>query len=66
MVTKILVLGLVLLGPLLVQMPDVVAGLQYNYGDGSYYVGSVDNQGRPSGLGHFYNSSGQLGTVQNT
>ena len=48
--------------PLLIFLLDYSSGLQYNFGDGSYYVGSVDNQGRPSGLGHYYDSSGQLGT----
>jgi len=32
----------------------------YNYGDGSYYIGSVDENGRPSGEGEFHNSTGQL------
>uniref|UniRef100_A0A0K2UW81 Uncharacterized protein n=1 Tax=Lepeophtheirus salmonis TaxID=72036 RepID=A0A0K2UW81_LEPSM len=34
--------------------------LRYNYGNGSYYVGDVDNHGKPSGFGVFYNSSGNL------
>ena len=38
--------------------------LRYNFGDGSYYVGSVDNQGRPSGRGQYHNSSGDLGNFQ--
>jgi len=32
----------------------------YNYGDGSYYIGSVDENGRPSGEGEFHNREGQL------
>ena len=36
-------------------------GLRYDYGDGTYYVGNVDNDGRPNGKGQFYNSSGALG-----
>lgn len=38
-----------------------VLGLRYNFGDGTYYVGSVDSQGRPTGNGQFYNSHGDLG-----
>jgi hypothetical protein len=38
-----------------------VLGLRYDYGDGTYYVGNVDNDGRPNGRGQFYNSSGALG-----
>ena len=34
---------------------------KYEYGDGSYYVGSRDAQGRPNGPGRFHNSSGDLG-----
>ena len=34
---------------------------KYEYGDGSYYVGSRDAQGRPNGSGRFHNSSGDLG-----
>ena len=41
--------------------PDPVLGLRYNFGDGSYFVGSVDFQGRPSGHGQYHNSSGYLG-----
>jgi len=37
-----------------------VFGLTYNYGDGSYYVGEVDNYGLPKGTGKFYNTSGNL------
>ena len=40
---------------------QISLGLKYEFGDGSYYIGSVDNQGRPSGFGHFHNSSGDLG-----
>ena len=36
-------------------------GLRYNYGDGSFYVGQVDEKGRPDGLGRFYNRSATLG-----
>jgi hypothetical protein len=38
-----------------------VSGLKYNFGDGSYYVGSVDSVGRPEGLGKYHNSAGNLG-----
>ena len=38
-----------------------VSGLRYNYGDGSYYIGEVDENGKPSGKGNFYNTSGALG-----
>ena len=38
-----------------------VFSLTYNYGDGSYYVGEVDNYGLPKGTGKFYNTSGNLG-----
>ena len=34
---------------------------KYEFGDGSYYVGSRDAQGRPNGPGRFHNSSGDLG-----
>ena len=43
--------------------PDPVFGLRYNFGDGSYFVGSVDYQGRPSGQGQYHNSSGHLGKL---
>ena len=43
----------------------VVSSLQYNFGDGSYYVGSVDTQGRPTGLGQYYNATGHLGELCN-
>ena len=36
-------------------------GLRYNYGDGSFYVGQVDEKGRPDGIGSFYNRSAALG-----
>lgn len=39
---------------------DPTHGLKYNYGDGSYYVGSVDENGRPSGRGRYHNASGEL------
>ena len=48
----------------IILMKDVVQCLRYNFGDGSYYVGSVDNQGRPSGRGQYHNSSGDLGNFQ--
>ena len=35
--------------------------LTYNYGDGSFYVGDVDAEGRPVGVGKFHNTSGRLG-----
>jgi len=38
----------------------VILCLTYNYGDGSFYVGEVDEQGRPDGPGKFYNTSGNL------
>lgn len=34
--------------------------IRYDYGDGSFYVGTVDNNGRPSGQGKYHNSSGHL------
>ncbi|TRY77255.1 hypothetical protein TCAL_15898 [Tigriopus californicus] len=40
---------------------DSSEGLRYNYGDGSYYIGSVDEYGKPDGIGQYYNSSGDLG-----
>ena len=43
---------------------QISLALRYHYGDGSLYVGSVDTQGRPTGLGHFHNSSGNLGKAQ--
>ena len=49
---------------LLVFSVKSVQGLRYNFGDGSFYVGSVDNQGRPSGRGQYHNSSGDLGNFQ--
>ena len=39
----------------------LVLGLRYNYGDGSYYIGNVDGQGKPMGYGKYYNTSGNLG-----
>jgi len=39
---------------------QIVVCLTYNYGDGSYYVGEVDDFGLPSGTGKFYNTSGNL------
>ena len=42
-------------------LATVSHGLRYNYGDGSYYVGEVDERGRPSGEGQFYNTEGRLG-----
>ncbi len=43
-----------------------VTALRYNYGNGSFYVGDVDEQGRPSGKGRFYNTSGTLGEYANS
>ena len=37
------------------------AGLRYNYGDGSFYVGQVDEKGRPDGVGKYFNTTGELG-----
>lgn len=37
------------------------AGLRYNYGDGSFYVGQVDEKGRPDGIGKYFNTTGALG-----
>ena len=45
----------------LILYSKVVLALKYTYSDGSYYVGSVDDLGRPSGSGQYHNSSGQLG-----
>jgi len=42
---------------------SVTFGLRYDYGDGTYYVGNVDNDGKPNGRGQFYNSSGSLGKL---
>jgi len=39
---------------------QVTLGLKYHYGDGSYFIGEVDEFGRPSGHGSFYNTSGAL------
>lgn len=39
---------------------DSSEGLRYNYGDGSYYIGSVDEFGKPDGIGQYYNSAGDL------
>ena len=40
---------------------SMTQGLRYNFGDGSYYIGEVDETGRPSGFGQFYNVNGDLG-----
>ena len=48
---------------LTVLKPDLIFGLRYNFGDGSYFIGSVDYQGRPSGQGQYHNPTGQLGNV---
>ena len=40
-----------------------VLGLRYDFGDGTFYVGNVDDDGKPSGRGKFYNSSGVLGEI---
>jgi len=45
---------------LTVLKPDLIFGLRYNFGDGSYFIGSVDYQGRPSGQGQYHNPTGQL------
>lgn len=39
---------------------QVAFGLKYYYGDGSYFIGDVDDFGRPSGHGTFHNTSGIL------
>jgi len=39
--------------------------LKYFYGDGSYFIGDVDDHGRPSGHGKFHNTSGALGKQPN-
>jgi len=39
---------------------QVTVGLKYYYGDGSYFIGEVDEHGRPSGHGKFHNTSGAL------
>jgi len=39
---------------------DRCHGLTYFYGNGSYYVGEVDEMGRPSGNGQFYSKQGGL------
>ena len=39
----------------------VTLSLKYYYGDGSYFIGDVDEHGRPSGHGKFHNTSGALG-----
>lgn len=38
----------------------VTLSLKYYYGDGSYFIGEVDEHGRPSGPGQFHNTSGAL------
>ena len=43
------------------QFFPLVNSLTYHYGNGSYYVGRVDNSGRPTGQGKFFNMSGALG-----
>jgi len=39
---------------------QVTLSLKYYYGDGSYFIGDVDDHGRPSGHGKFHNTSGAL------
>jgi len=39
---------------------QVTLSLKYYYGDGSYFIGDVDDHGRPSGHGEFHNTSGAL------
>jgi len=34
--------------------------IRYDYGDGSFYTGSVDSSGRPSGEGSYHNRTGDL------
>ena len=46
---------------LLSLLVSAASALRYNFGDGSYYVGSVDESGRPHGSGRFYNVEGELG-----
>ncbi len=36
---------------------------RYNFGNGSWYVGEVDEEGKPSGKGKYFNSSGKLGKI---
>jgi len=38
----------------------LTSALRYDYGDGSYYVGEVDQQGRPSGQGVMYDTAGNI------
>ena len=40
---------------------QVTLGLKYYYGDGSYFIGEVDEHGRPNGHGQFHNTTGALG-----
>jgi len=44
----------------LISIVEVIS-LRYDFGDGRYYVGNVDEFGKPSGHGQFFNSSGALG-----
>lgn len=39
--------------------------IRYDYGDGSYYTGSVDTNGRPSGEGRYHNRTGHLTYIGN-
>jgi len=45
---------------LLLLFSDVCMGLTYYYGNGSHYVGDVDQLGRPSGMGQYYTKGGNL------
>ena len=42
---------------------QLTLSLKYYYGDGSFYIGDVDEHGRPSGHGESYNTSGALGRI---
>ena len=51
-----LVLDLVCGARLAASAAEQARGVSYNYGNGSYYEGFVDNWGRPSGHGKFYSN----------
>lgn len=38
------------------------SGIRYDFGDGRFYIGDINEFGRPSGHGELHNSSGTLGT----
>jgi len=48
---------------LLVAAPVVALTLRYDYGDGSFYVGEVDSEGKPSGIGRMFSTNGELGEI---